>query len=35
MSVRIMGMESKGDVVVGVYYPSPSQDVSTDESFCR
>ena len=33
--VRIRGMENKGDVIVGVYYPSPSQDVSTDELFYR
>ncbi|KAK4810955.1 hypothetical protein QYF61_013363 [Mycteria americana] len=33
--VRIKGMENKGDVTVGVYYRSPSQDVSTDELFCR
>ncbi|GAB0209376.1 hypothetical protein GRJ2_003403300 [Grus japonensis] len=25
------GVENKADVVVGVYYPSPSQDDSTDE----
>ena len=28
---RIRGMVKKGDVVVGVYYRSPSQNVSTDE----
>ncbi|KAK4810895.1 hypothetical protein QYF61_013303 [Mycteria americana] len=33
--VRIKGMENKGDVTVGVYYRSPSQDVSADELFCR
>jgi len=33
--VRITGTEDKGDVVVGVYYQSPSQDVSTDELFQR
>ena len=29
--VRIRGMENKEDVSVGAYYPSPSQDESTDE----
>ncbi|KAK4818852.1 hypothetical protein QYF61_020071 [Mycteria americana] len=29
--VRIRGIENKGDIVVGVYYRSPSQAVSTDE----
>jgi len=24
-------MEKKGDVIVGVYYQSPSQDVSTEK----
>ncbi|XP_040977464.1 uncharacterized protein LOC121232961 [Aquila chrysaetos chrysaetos] len=33
--VRIRGMENKGEVVVGVYYRSPSQDVSTDGLFYR
>ena len=33
--VRIRGMENKGDVVVGVNYRSPNQDVSTDELFYR
>lgn len=28
-------MENKGDVIVVVYYLSPSQDVSTDELFYR
>ena len=32
---RIRGMGNKGDVVVSVYYLSLSQDVSTDELFCR
>lgn len=29
--VRIRGMENKGDITVGVYYRSPSQDGSTNE----
>ena len=33
--VRISTMENKGNVIVGVYYGSPSQDVSTDELFYR
>ena len=33
--VRIRGTENKGDVVVGVYYQSSSQDSSTDELFYR
>jgi len=28
-------MENKGDVIVGVYYQLPSQDVSTDKLFYR
>ncbi|KAK4806138.1 hypothetical protein QYF61_001061 [Mycteria americana] len=33
--VSIRGMENKGDVVVGAYNRSPSQDVSTSELFYR
>ena len=33
--VEIRGTENKGDVVMGVYYQLPSQDVSTDELFHR
>ena len=33
--VRIRGMESEGDVVVGIYYRSSSWDVSTHELFYR
>ncbi|KAK4818298.1 hypothetical protein QYF61_010760 [Mycteria americana] len=33
--VRTRGMEKKGDVVVGVYYRLPSQNISTAELFYR